>query len=171
MTVYVQSWKLLSDIGQCLTKFGKCLSKSNFDRTMVRSQKKIVTYIFLLWQNPIANSLNLHFAIKFTRHSSILLNVAPEWLYILVSWLIYYIYILWCILYMSDQIWWCWFLSDQIQVMSDQNYKWSDKCPVKSNIYLQPWPSVTTCTVQLEYDLFCLPLPMVVHACMLGWKL
>jgi hypothetical protein len=89
MTVYVQSWKLLSDIGQCLTKFGKCLSKSNFDRTMVRSQKKIVTYIFLLWQNPIANSLNLHFAIKFTRHSSILLNVAPEWLYILVSWLIY----------------------------------------------------------------------------------
>jgi hypothetical protein len=35
--------------------------------------KKIVTYIFLLWQNLIANSLNLHFAIKFTRHSSILL--------------------------------------------------------------------------------------------------
>jgi hypothetical protein len=26
---------------------------------------------FLLWQNPIANSLNLHFAIKFTRRSSI----------------------------------------------------------------------------------------------------
>jgi hypothetical protein len=49
--------------------------------------KKIVTlYIFLLWQNPIAN---LHFAI---RHSSILLNIAPEWLYILVAWLIY---ILW----------------------------------------------------------------------------
>ena len=45
--------------------------------------KKIVTwlYIFLLWQNPIANSLNLYFAIKFTRHFSILLNVAPEWLY------------------------------------------------------------------------------------------
>jgi hypothetical protein len=38
------------------------------------------------------HSINLHFAIKFTRHSSILLNVAPEWLYILVSWLIY---ILW----------------------------------------------------------------------------
>jgi hypothetical protein len=31
--------------------------------------------IFLLWQNPIANSLNLHFAIKFTRYSSILLTV------------------------------------------------------------------------------------------------
>jgi hypothetical protein len=92
----VSNWykdcKLLSDIGQCPTKFGKCPSKSNFDRTLVGSQKKIVTYIFLLWQNPIANSLNLHFAIKFTRHSSILLNVAPEWLYILVSWLIY---ILW----------------------------------------------------------------------------
>jgi hypothetical protein len=91
--IYTQGCKLLSDIGQCPTKFGKCPSKSNFDRTLVRSQKKIVTlYIFLLWQNPIANSLNLHFAIKFTRHSSILLNVAPEWLYILVSWLIY---ILW----------------------------------------------------------------------------
>jgi hypothetical protein len=50
------------------------------------NHKKIVTlYIFLLWQNPIANSLNLHFAIKFARHSSILLNVVPEWLYILVS--------------------------------------------------------------------------------------
>jgi hypothetical protein len=47
---------------------------------------------FLLWQNPIANSLHLHFAIKFTRHSSILLNVAREWLYILVS---CYIYLLW----------------------------------------------------------------------------
>jgi hypothetical protein len=81
----VQGCKLLSDIGQCPTKFGKCPSKSNFDRTLVRSQKKFVTYTFLLWQNPIANSLNLHFAIKFTRHSSILRNVAPEWLYILVS--------------------------------------------------------------------------------------
>jgi hypothetical protein len=69
---------------KCPTKFGKCPSKSNFDRTLVRSQKQFVTlYIFLLWQNPIAN---LHFAI---RHS---INVAPEWLYILVSWLIY---ILW----------------------------------------------------------------------------
>jgi hypothetical protein len=96
-----QGCKLLSDIGQCPTKFGKCPSKSNFDRSLVRSQKKIVTlYIFLLWQNPIANSLNLHFAIKFARHSRILLNVAPEWLYILVSWLIY---ILWRI-YISDQI-------------------------------------------------------------------
>jgi hypothetical protein len=37
--------------------------------------KKNGTYIFLLWQNPIANSLNLHFAIKFTRYSSILLTV------------------------------------------------------------------------------------------------
>ena len=43
-----QGCKLLSDIGQCPTKFGKCPSKSNFDRTLVRSQKKIVTYIFLL---------------------------------------------------------------------------------------------------------------------------
>jgi hypothetical protein len=64
-------------------------------------KKKVVTlYIFLLWQNTIANSLNLHFAIKFTRHSSILLNVAPEWLYILVSWLVY----ISCDVYMSDQI-------------------------------------------------------------------
>ena len=68
---------------------------------LIRSQKKFVTlYIFLLWQNPIANSLNLHFAIKFTRHSSILLNIAPKWLYILVSWLIY----ISCNVYMSDQI-------------------------------------------------------------------
>jgi hypothetical protein len=67
-----QGCKLLSDIGQCPTKFGKCPSKSNFDRTLVRSHKKIVTlYIFLLWQNPIANSLNLYFAINFTRRSSI----------------------------------------------------------------------------------------------------
>jgi hypothetical protein len=51
-----------------------------------------IIHFFLLWQNPIANSLNLYFAIKFTRHSSILLNVAPEWLYILVLWLMY---ILW----------------------------------------------------------------------------
>jgi hypothetical protein len=43
-----QGCKLLSDIGQCPTKFGKCPSKSNFDRTLVRSQKKIVTYFFLL---------------------------------------------------------------------------------------------------------------------------
>jgi hypothetical protein len=49
---------------------------------------------FLLWQNLIANSLNLHFAIKFTRHSSILFNVAPEWLYIHTC-LVTYIYILW----------------------------------------------------------------------------
>jgi hypothetical protein len=87
-----QGCKLLSDIGQCPTKFGKCPSKSNFDRTLVRSQKKIACHIhFLLWQNPIANSLNLHFAIKFTRHSSILLNVAPEWLYILHTCLVTYI--------------------------------------------------------------------------------
>jgi hypothetical protein len=72
----IQGCKLLSDIGQCPTKFGKCPSKSNFDRTLVRSQKKVVTlYIFLLWQNTIANLLNLHFAITFTRHSSILLTV------------------------------------------------------------------------------------------------
>ena len=43
----LQGCKLLSDIGQCPTKFGKCPSKSNFDRTLVRSQKKFVTlYLF-----------------------------------------------------------------------------------------------------------------------------
>jgi hypothetical protein len=36
-----QGCKLLSDIGQCPTKFGKCPSKSNFDRTLVRSQKNL----------------------------------------------------------------------------------------------------------------------------------
>ena len=42
-----QGCKLLSDIGQCPTKFGKCPSKSNFDRTLVRSKKYTVTlYIF-----------------------------------------------------------------------------------------------------------------------------
>jgi hypothetical protein len=35
-----QGCKLLSDIRQCPTKFGKCPSKSNFDWTLVRSQKK-----------------------------------------------------------------------------------------------------------------------------------
>jgi hypothetical protein len=40
MVVVMQGCKLLSDIGQCPTKFGKCPSKSNFDRTLVRSQKK-----------------------------------------------------------------------------------------------------------------------------------
>jgi hypothetical protein len=49
----------------------------------------IIATFFCCDKTPIANSLNLHFAIKFTRHSSILLNVAPDWLYILVSWLIY----------------------------------------------------------------------------------
>jgi hypothetical protein len=34
----LQGCKLLSDIGQCPTKFGKCPSKSNFDRTLVQSQ-------------------------------------------------------------------------------------------------------------------------------------
>jgi hypothetical protein len=33
--VITQGCKLLSDIGQCPTKFGKCTSKSNFDRTLV----------------------------------------------------------------------------------------------------------------------------------------
>jgi hypothetical protein len=42
----LQGCKLLSDIGQCPTKFGKCPSKSNFDRTLVRSHKKIVTLHF-----------------------------------------------------------------------------------------------------------------------------
>jgi hypothetical protein len=45
---YNKAGKLLSDIGQCPTKFGKCPRKSVFDRTLVRShKKKIVTlYIF-----------------------------------------------------------------------------------------------------------------------------
>ena len=38
--VNLQGCKLLSDIGHCPTKLGKCLSKSNFDRTLVRSKKK-----------------------------------------------------------------------------------------------------------------------------------
>jgi hypothetical protein len=84
----VQGCKLLSDIGQCPTKFGKCPSKSSFDRTLVRSQKKLSHTFFAVTKSD-ANSLNLHFAIKFTRHSSILFNVAPEWIYILVSWLVY----------------------------------------------------------------------------------
>ena len=33
--VITQGCKLLSHIGQCPTKFGKCTSKSNFDRTLV----------------------------------------------------------------------------------------------------------------------------------------
>jgi hypothetical protein len=90
-----------------------CWTSDNVRLKMVRSQKKIVTlYIFLLWQNPIANSLNLHFAIKFTRHSSILLNVTPEWLYILVSWLIY---ILWRIRICPTKI-----KSDRTNVLSSQ---------------------------------------------------
>jgi hypothetical protein len=39
-----QGCKLLSDIGQCPTKFGKCPSKSNFDRTLVRSKRKLSHY-------------------------------------------------------------------------------------------------------------------------------
>jgi hypothetical protein len=42
----LQNCKLLSDIVQCPTKFGKCPSKSNFDRTLVRSQKKLSHYTF-----------------------------------------------------------------------------------------------------------------------------
>ena len=38
-----QGRKLLSGIGQCRTRFGKCPSKSNFDRTLVRSKKYVVT--------------------------------------------------------------------------------------------------------------------------------
>jgi hypothetical protein len=91
----IQGCKLLSDIGQCPTKFGKCPSKSNFDRTLVRSQKKLSHYTFFCCDKSDCKFTQFaFFAIKFTRHSSILLNVAPEWLYILVSWLIY-IYILW----------------------------------------------------------------------------
>jgi hypothetical protein len=41
----MQGCKLLSDIGQCPTKFGKCPCKSNFDRTLVRSQRNGYTYL------------------------------------------------------------------------------------------------------------------------------
>jgi hypothetical protein len=54
------------------------------------AQKNSHMHFFAVTKSDnIANSLNLHFAI---RHSSIFLNIAPEWLYILVSWLIH---ILW----------------------------------------------------------------------------
>jgi hypothetical protein len=145
----VSNWykdcKLLSDIGQCPTKFGKCPSKSNFDRTLVGSQKKIVTYILLLWQNPIANSLNLHFAIKFTRHSSILLNVAPEWLYILVSWLIY---ILWRIyvrpnlvmlVFVRPKLWPTKIKSDRTNVLSCQIFICSPVNYIFIHSFIQPW--------------------------------
>ena len=85
MKLKKQGCKLLSDIGQCPTKFGKCPSKSNFDRTLVQSKKYIVTYIFCCDKIRLQIHSILHFAINFTRHSSILLNVAPEWLYTLVS--------------------------------------------------------------------------------------
>jgi hypothetical protein len=45
-SIHYQGCKLLSDIGQCPTKFGKCPSKSNFDWTLVRSQKKLSHYTF-----------------------------------------------------------------------------------------------------------------------------
>jgi hypothetical protein len=98
-----QGCKLLSDIGQCPTKFGKCPSKSNFEK------KYIVTlYIFLLWQNPIANSFNLHFTIKLTSILAFYLTLRRNGYTYLSCDL--YIYIL-CNVYMSDQI----------QVMSDEN--------------------------------------------------
>ena len=43
-----QGCKLLSDIGQCPTKFGKCPSKRNFDRKLVRSQKKLSHTFFFV---------------------------------------------------------------------------------------------------------------------------
>jgi hypothetical protein len=42
----LQGCKLLSDIGQCPTKFGKCPSKTNFDRTLVRSKNILSHYTF-----------------------------------------------------------------------------------------------------------------------------
>jgi hypothetical protein len=77
----MQGYKLLSDIGKCPTKFGKCPSKSNFDRTLVRSRKKLSHYTFFCCDKI---RLQIHSICTF----SILLNVAPEWLYILVWWLI-----------------------------------------------------------------------------------
>ena len=83
-----QGCKLLSDIGQCPTKFGKCPSKSNFDRTLVRSQNKIVT--LKLSQGILAFYLTLR------RNGYTYLSRD---------------------LYISCDV----YMSDQIQVMSDQN--------------------------------------------------
>ena len=44
----LQGCKLLSDIGQCPTKFGKCPSKSNFDRTFGQITKKFAPFSFFL---------------------------------------------------------------------------------------------------------------------------
>jgi hypothetical protein len=62
-----QGCKLLSDIGQSPTKFGTCPSKSNFDRTLVRSKKYIVTlYIFFAVTKSGCKFTQFAFAIKFT---------------------------------------------------------------------------------------------------------
>ena len=66
----------------------------------VRAKVILTLYIFFAVTKSDFKFTNLHFAIKFTRHSSILLNVAPEWLYILVSGDLY----ISCDVYMSDQI-------------------------------------------------------------------
>jgi hypothetical protein len=59
--------------------------KNVFDRTLVRSHKKNCHIHFFCCDK-------IRLQIHSTRHSNILLNVAPEWLYILVLWLMY---ILW----------------------------------------------------------------------------
>ena len=88
-----QGCKLLSDIGQCPTKFGKCPSKSNFDWTLVRSQKDChIIHFFAVTKSDC----KLAFAI---RHSSILFNVHRNG----YTYLSRDLYIS-CDVYMSDQI-------------------------------------------------------------------
>jgi hypothetical protein len=102
-----QGCKLQSDIGQCPTKFGKCPSKSNFDRTLVRSQNKIVTlYIFCC--DKIR--LQIH---QFAFCNIILRGILAFYLTLRRNGYTY----LSRDLYISCDV----YMSDQIQVMSDQN--------------------------------------------------
>ena len=95
-----QGCKLLSDIGQCPTKFGKCPSKSNFDRTLVRSQKKLSHTFFAVTKSD-CKFTQFAFCNKIYEafYHLILLNVAPEW----HTYLSRDLYIF-CDVYMSDQI-------------------------------------------------------------------
>jgi hypothetical protein len=81
----LQGCKLLSDIRQCQTKFGKCPSKSNFDWTLVRSQKNSHIIHFFAVTKSDCKFTQFIFCYKIYGHSSILLNVVPEWLYTYLS--------------------------------------------------------------------------------------
>ena len=80
-----QGCKLLSDIGQCPTKFGKCPSKSNFDRT--NSQKKNCHIHFFAVAKSDCKFTQFAFCNKIYEAfwHLILFNDAPELAYILVS--------------------------------------------------------------------------------------